>query len=42
MLAKAYEKVKVECRGLWQEAKGYAKLFSRIIGTLNKDNQTKK
>jgi len=36
MLAKAYEKVQEECRELWQEAHGYAKLFSKITGTLNK------
>ncbi len=36
MLAKAYEKVKGECRELWQEAKGYAKVFSSIIRTIKK------
>ena len=36
MLAKAYEKAKTECRELWQEAKGYAKVFSSIIRTIKK------
>ena len=36
MLAKAYENVKGGCRELWQEAKGYAKVFSSIIRTIKK------
>jgi four helix bundle protein len=36
MLAKAHDKVAEECRKLWREAKGYAKLFSSIISSLNK------
>lgn len=34
MLAKAYDPVKEECRPLWQEAQGYAKMFSKIISSL--------
>ena len=36
MLAKACKDISQECRELWQEAKGYAKLFSSIISSLNK------
>ena len=36
MLAKADSEIKEKCRELWQEAHGYAKMFSKIIGTLNK------
>ena len=39
MLAKAYDKTVEECRELWQETKGYAKIFSKIIGTLKKGNK---
>ena len=42
MLAKAYEKVSSECRELWQETKGYAKVFSSIIGTINGNQESKK
>ena len=42
MLSKAYEKAAEQCRELWQEAKGYAKLFSRITGTLNRKNRKNK
>jgi len=34
MLARADESVKDECRKLWEETHGYAKLFSKIIGSL--------
>jgi len=34
MLARADEKVKDECRELWQDVKGYAKMFSAITGSL--------
>ena len=34
MLARADDKNKDECRILWQETKGYAKLFSSITATL--------
>ena len=36
MIAKADSGTKEKCRELWQEAHGYAKMFSKIIGTLNK------
>jgi len=39
MLAKAHEKATDECRQLWQEAHGYAKLFSTIIKSLKKKTQ---
>lgn len=39
MLAKAYEKARDECRELWKETKGYAKLFSSIISSLNKKQE---
>ena len=39
MLSKAYGKVQDECRELWQEAHGYAKMFSSIIGTINKKSE---
>ena len=34
MLARAYEQESTECRELWQEAKGYAKMFYSIIQSL--------
>lgn len=34
ILAKADDKAKTECRALWTEAQGYAKMFSKIISTL--------
>jgi hypothetical protein len=42
MLARAScEDIKQECRQLWQEVKGYAKLFSSIISSLQKENSTR-
>ncbi len=41
MLAKAFEKVKEDCRQLWQEANEYAKIFSKIIATINKQKNLK-
>jgi len=34
MLAIADENIKEECRDLWQEVQGYAKMFSKIISTI--------
>jgi len=34
MLAVADEAVKDECRVLWQETQGYAKMFSKILSTI--------
>ncbi|MDD5627059.1 MAG: four helix bundle protein [Patescibacteria group bacterium] len=34
MLAIADENIKDECRILWQEVQGYAKMFSKIISTM--------
>lgn len=40
MLAKTHEKTREQCRILWQEAQGYAKMFSKILTTLkNKKNK---
>jgi four helix bundle protein len=38
MLAVADENIKDECRILWQETQGYAKMFSKIISTMS-DNK---
>ena len=38
MLAVADENIKDECRVLWQETQGYAKMFSKIISTMS-DNK---
>lgn len=38
MLARADENIKDECRILWQETQGYAKMFSKIISTMS-DNK---
>jgi len=34
MLAVADQAVKDECRVLWQETQGYAKMFSKILSTI--------
>lgn len=38
MLSTADENIKDECRELWQETQGYAKMFSKIISTMS-DNK---
>lgn len=42
MLARADEKAAGECRELWQETKGYAKIFSSIISSLKNKNLANK
>ena len=39
ILAKAYEKVRDECRQFWQESQGYAKMFSKILSTLKSNKK---
>lgn len=39
MLARACESTKGDCRELWNEVQGYAKMFSKITNTLNNKNQ---
>jgi len=34
MLAKADDSIKEECRQLWAEVQGYAKMFSKIISSI--------
>jgi four helix bundle protein len=36
MLARACAPVKSECRIMWNETQGYAKMFSKIVSSLNK------
>jgi four helix bundle protein len=36
MLARSCDLVKNDCRTLWTETQGYAKMFSKIVSTLNK------
>jgi four helix bundle protein len=38
MLAKACCEVKNDCRNLWTETQGYAKMFSKITGSLRNKN----
>lgn len=39
MLAITDDKTKDECRKLWQETQGYAKMFSKIISTTQDNNR---
>lgn len=39
MLSRACESVKNECRELWDEVQGYAKMFSKITASLRENNK---
>lgn len=39
MLARAEKSAEKECRELWRETQGYAKLFSKVISTLKKNDK---
>lgn len=42
MLARCCDENKEECRDLWTETQGYAKMFSKIISSLRNKNQANK